>query len=257
MSNDGIAPPAMPPAREGQRPRPAKGPNTCLIAGAIGCLVVIALIVIAGVGGYFAVKGVITGLVDEYTDTEPAELPVVEVSDEELEALQARVAAFKAAVEGEEAPVPEDGTDVTAEVTAEAMAPGEALVLSERDINALIQNDPEWQQMKGKIYVSIEDDLVKGEVSFPLDELEFEMVKGRYFNGSATFNVHLRNGALFVTMDSATLRGTPVPDEFMAGLRAENLAKNYQQDPEFRKFLDKLDSIEVEDGTISITPAGP
>ncbi len=266
MSNDGIAPPGMPPVRQGPPPKPAKGPNTCLIAGAIGCLVVIALVVLVVVGGFFAVKGVITSMVDEYTETAPVELPAVAISDEELEALQARAAAFTKAVkgEGETAAEPVSGAAEGPEVTeiaeggaGEAAAPAEPLVLSERDINALIQHDPEWQALKGKVYVSIEDGLVKGEVSFPLDELEFEMVKGRYFNGSATFSVQLRNGVLFVTVDSATLKGSPVPEEFMAGLRAENLAKNMQQDPELREFLDKLERIEVEDGTITITPAAP
>ncbi len=64
----------------------------------------------------------------------------------------------------------------------EAGTASEPLVLSSDDLNALIEDKPE---MKGKIYVTVEGDEVKGRVSIPLGELGLPMVKGRYLNGKA------------------------------------------------------------------------
>ena len=52
----------------------------------------------------------------------------------------------------------------------EAGTPTEPLVLTSDDLNALIEENPDF---KGKIYVKIEGDEVKGQVSIPLDRLGF------------------------------------------------------------------------------------
>jgi len=208
--------------------------SACLKAGLIGCLVVAVIGVVALAAGYYVVKGWLGGLVEEYTDTQPVELPRVTMSDEDLAALQARVKAFKDAFDAGEA--------------------AEPLVLSSDDINALIQQEPDFQ---GAVYVAIEDDKVHGQISFPLDKLDIGMVKGRYLNAEATFNVFVRDGFLFVGLDSAQVRGKAIPETFMAEIRSENLAKDVTNDPEVRDVIRKIQSLEVADGHITITPKAP
>lgn len=197
----------------------------------IGCLGGIAALVFLVVAGILVARMVVTGLLENYTDTTPIELPTTEMSEEEYAALQERVDSFFDAVEA--------GT---------AMEP---LELSADDINALIQNDPNWKQLKGRVHISIEEDLVTGDVSMPLDMFGLE---GRYANGSSTFSIFLRNGTLYVHLDSLTVKGNTVPEEFMAEMRNENLAKDYARDPEVREWLNRFESIDVEDGIIRITP---
>ena len=68
---------------------------------------------------------------------------------EQRQVLKDRVEAFRKAVE--------------------AGTPTEPLVLTSDDLNALIEENPD---LKGKIYVKIEGDEVKGQVSIPLDKLD-------------------------------------------------------------------------------------
>ena len=68
---------------------------------------------------------------------------------EKRQALKDRVEAFRKAVD--------------------AGTPTEPLVLTSDDLNALIEENPE---LKGTIYVKVEGDEVKGQVSFPLDKLD-------------------------------------------------------------------------------------
>ena len=77
---------------------------------------------------------------------------------EKRQALKDRVEAFRKAVEA--------GTAT------------EPLVLTSDDLNALIEENAE---LKGKVYVKIEGDEVKGQVSIPLERLaDLPMFKGRY-----------------------------------------------------------------------------
>jgi hypothetical protein len=205
--------------------------SACLKAGLIGCLVVaVGGLVVLGIGFYVA-KGWISGLVEDYTDTQPMELPQVTLSDEDLAALQARVKAFKDAFDAGEAAPP--------------------LVLSGDEINALIQQD---EDLKHVVYVTIEGDRVRGQISVPLEQLGFEMVKGRYLNAQATFNVFVRDGFLFVGIDSAEVRGKAIPEEIMAEVRSQNFAKDATNDPEVRDVIRRIESLEVADGRIMIVP---
>ncbi|MEM0925653.1 MAG: hypothetical protein AAGJ83_06420 [Planctomycetota bacterium] len=188
-----------------------------------GCLAIVglfaALVICSGVGIYFFVKG----RFDKYTSTEPVELPTVVYDEEELEALRTRMKDFREKVDAGE-------------------VPEEDLVLTADDINAMISDNDDF---KGKVFVKIENDQVSGEVSFPLDFLP--VAKGRYFNGSATFDVSMEGGVLIVTAVDAEVNGEPVPEDFMAGVRRENLAKNLYSDPEQAEFMRQFEDISVEE----------
>lgn len=171
-----------------------------------------------GVGYWFLNKTIAT-----YTSEEPMEIEVVEYSEEDMAALKARMDAFNDAIDRGE-------------------VPKEDLVLTAADINALIADK---EEVRGKVFVRIEDGEIEGDVSFPLDGIP--MMDGRYFNGSATMDVTMDDGHLFVRAKEAEVNGAPVPEEFMTGLRDENLAKNVNRDPDQRKFLRKFQDIRVED----------
>ncbi|PAY20805.1 hypothetical protein CKO51_04220 [Rhodopirellula sp. SM50] len=176
-------------------------------------------ILCAGFGGYWLISSQIA----KYTSDTPVDLPTVEYSEEELAELDARVETFREKLDAGE-------------------TPEEDLVLTADDINALISKN---EDLKGKVYVKIENDQVEGDVSIPLDKLP--MGKGRYFNGSATFDVSMDGGVLIVTVDQAELNGEPVPEEFMQTMRQENLAKDVYKDPENAKFMSRFEDIRVED----------
>jgi hypothetical protein len=199
----------------------------------IGCLITIALLVVGGFITYAVVKSVLVGLMDEYTDTQPRNLPQVTMAESQAKAVCARVDTFLAALKADQAVAP--------------------LVLSGDDINALIKYHPAWNKMAGLAYVTIEGSKIKGEVSLQLDAIA-KQTKGRYLNGTGVISVQLVDGRMFIFLDSLEVKGKAVPEEFMKSFRSENLAKNANTDEKSAAAIAKFESITVQDGTIRIVP---
>jgi hypothetical protein len=194
----------------------------CIIASILAVLFVIFMAVIA-----FFTYRFVNKLVDEYTATAPRELPKLDMPAEKQQVLKDRVEEFKKAVE--------------------AGTPTEPLVLTSDDLNALIEDN---EELKGKIYVKVEGDEIKGQVSIPLDKLNVGMVRGRYLNGEADLKASLKDGVLIVTLDSIEVNGKRPPDEMMKGIREQNLAKDAYKDEKNANMIRKLESLEVKDGKI-------
>lgn len=199
----------------------------------IGCLGFLLLMVALGYLGYRGVKGVISGFVEEYTDTEPRALPEVLMNEEDARRVTAAFEDFKRAVKLDQ--------------------PTDPLVLTGDDINLLIHSDPSWKALKGKVYITIEGDNIRGEVSFPLDEIG-GFVKGRYLNGSAVFSVALLDGRLLVFVNAIEVKGEALPEAFMKQLRTENLAKDANENEDTAAFIEKLDAIFVKGSQLIIVP---
>jgi hypothetical protein len=194
----------------------------CIIASVLALLMVI-LVSVAVFFGYRFVSQ----LVDQYTSTTPRELPKVEMPAEQRQATKDRLEEFRKAVE--------------------AGSPTEPLVLTSDDLNALIDDNPD---LKGKIFVKIVGDEVKGEVSIPLERIGLSMVKGRYLNGEADLKASLSDGVLIVTLDSIEVNGQKPPENIMQGIRQENLAKDAYKDEKSASLMRKLESLEIKDGKI-------
>lgn len=210
-------------------PRPKR--RGCLFYGCLTCIV---LALITLLLAFLAVRAV-KNKVYAYTDGQPMQLPKVEMSDAEYQSLSQRVKTF-----------------------GEAMEQGkgaEPLILTERDINALLAKAANMQELADKVYVSVNGNQVKGQVSIPLSFLGW-LGRGRYLNGEATFNVSLENGVLIVTAQEVKVKGKPLPESFMTQLRRENLAKDAYNDPKNAEAIRKLDSIEVQDSKAIIKARG-
>jgi hypothetical protein len=208
-----------------------------------GCLTLVVLAVLLGIAGFFTVRyalGKVNAFVQQYTDTRPAVLPKVEIDPADYEKLTQRVDQFKAAADG---------------------GKGEAtLTLTAQDLNGLIANNADLAQLKGRLYVAIDGDQVKGQVSVPLAELAgvpgLSGLQGRYLNGSAALKVALSDGLLDVHIISLDVNGAPLPEQFLAALRGENLAKDATRDPKTAEALRRLESLEVKDGAVILKARG-
>ena len=205
----------------------------CWKYGGIGCLVII---IVAIIGGYFAykgIKGLLSEMTEKYTSTVQVDLPTVDASTEEVAAIVDRVDSFTNALQGDDLPEP--------------------LTLTSRDINILINNHPKWQELAGKVYVTIEGDQVKGEISLPLGEAG-KMFNGRFLNGSASFRLGMEPGRLLLFLDSAEVGGEKLPGEIITMLKERNLAEKTNERPDVAEMLKKLESINVKDGSLIISP---
>jgi len=210
-----------------QTAKPRRG---CFFYGCITGLVLLVIVLGALMVGLHYVKT----LVNRYTDTKPMELPTVQMSQAEAAQVKERFESFQQAVRERRATKP--------------------LVLSADDINALITSGGEQQAWKGKVYVSLDGDQLKGEVSVPLQDVGLSTFAGRYLNGSATFNLSFRDGRLSVTPQTILAKGQPLPDVFMQQIRKQNLAVALTNDPSVATVLKGLEQIQVKEGKLVIEP---
>ena len=198
----------------------------CVIASVLTVLLLIAL----GIGAFFAWR-FFSSIVQQWTATAPMELPKVPLSDDERIAVKERVASFRKALE--------EGTAV------------EPLVLTGDDINALIEENPDF---RGKVFARVDGDKLKAQVSIPLDNFEVAPLRGRYLNGEAELKASLSNGVLLVMLESLEVNGKKLPGRFLEEMREQNLAKDAYKDPKSAEMLRRFESLEIKDGKIILKP---
>jgi hypothetical protein len=208
----------------------AKPRRGCFFYGCITGLVLLVLVL----GGLMVGLHYVKKKINQYTDTQPMELPTVQMSQGEISSLKQRFEAFQQAVREQR--------------------PAQPLILTADDINALIGSSRDREALKGKFYVSLDGDKLKSEVSVPLREIGVGMFKGRYLNGSATFNLSFHNGALSVTPQTIMVKGKPLPEAFMQEIRKHNLAAAAADEPEAVAALRGLEDIQVKDGKLVVVP---
>jgi hypothetical protein len=229
---DPIPIPNPPPLPE--QPKKQRG---CWFYGCLS-LAIIALIGLVGTWmlARFAVKKA-SAMVQQYTSKTSAPIEKVTISQSDLKSLQGRVNSFNQTLNGEKG--------------------SRELVLSADEINALIQNDPEYKAVKGKLFVMLDGDQIRGKVSMPLDDFGPFKLKGDYLNGTATLTAALENGVLDVRLKDIQVGDNPLPAPILAELRKMNFAQDFQKDPDVKKSMDKLESIQVKDSKLILRSKEP
>jgi hypothetical protein len=201
----------------------------------IGCLTAFLIVCLLVGGMVFVAYHYTQKAFNAFTDTEAVALPTLDVSPEEEKAVVDRLEQF---------------TSVFAE---EGEASGQVLTLSGEDLNILLRRDSNLSQFHDAVYFSIENNTLLGQVSIPLEKLGLSIMKGRYVNGTASFSVSFVDERLLVFLESMSVKGNPVPEEFLSAMKGENLAKEFSGDPEFESTLAKIESIAIEDDHLKIT----
>ncbi|PCJ60634.1 MAG: hypothetical protein COA73_08070 [Candidatus Hydrogenedentota bacterium] len=197
-----------------------------------GCGILAVCTIIAVIVTVFGARYYMGQLQEKYTEDQPVNLPVIDLSEEEIEILLTRVDSFYEQLQ--------DGTAT------------EPLILDQNDLNSIIQFHPEFTTLSDKVYFTLDGDKVSGQVSVSLGDIP--MFGGRYFNGTADFDVSFENGIGKVFVLDATVKGESIPETYIAEARKENLASNMQQDPETQEVMNKIETIEIIDSKIIVTP---
>lgn len=198
-----------------------------------GLATVVLIVVLLGVYlGFRYAKGI----VNQLTDIRPMPLPSVHLPQAQMFQLHDRVDTFQDAVRDDE--------------------PAAPLELSGDELNALIETDPAFAALKNHIYVSIDGNQLRAQVSFPAEDLGLDALRGRFINASGVFDAALTNDQLRITAESLTAKGKPVPRHVMRRIAAQNLAAKFNEDPRAAAGLKRIRSIEVKNGKLIITPKG-
>jgi hypothetical protein len=183
----------------------------------------------------FTVYKTVGGTITAYTEETPQELPALTLSEEQSAAANEKIAQFEAALES--------GT-----------GPREFSFTGD-ELNVMLRSSEPGQFFGESIYVTIANGEVRGEVSFDLGTV-IPFLDGRYANGSATFDVYTEDGMLHVYVDSFQVKGEAASEEFMDGVRSQNMALEMADDPEFRAWIEKIEAIRVEGDRLIVTLVG-
>lgn len=197
-----------------------------------GCAGLVVLSIFGVIIVSVSLKLIFNNLRDTYTDDTAIELPRVDLENAEIDGLIERVDTYY--------------ENLTID---DPLAP---FTISEVELNALIQNHPEMEKFSEIIYVTLEGDLLNGQLSYPLDEVPG--LSGRYFNGHASFELVFENNNLNIYLAGAEVNGDPIPEDVIAEIRKENLANELYGEADIREVLNRIDNIEIRDGSIIITP---
>jgi hypothetical protein len=203
----------------------------CLFWGGIIAALLLLCFLLTIYAGYRYVKH----LVYQYTDSKPIEVATLRLSDAEITNVQARLKSFSEAMESNK--------------------PVGPLMLTADEINAVL--DHAFKTNTGpvpRLYFSFNEDRVQAQLSIPLDGVGWKMLRGRYFNGSGDLSFSLSNGKTILTVKSLSVKGKPVPEQWMQGIRNQNLADAWTNNPDFGNAFSHLESIQIHDGKLIIVP---
>lgn len=207
----------------------------------IGCLVVLIVAVVLGVVVFEFGKKALSGTVEEYTSEAPAEIDQPRVEPARAEDAIRRFDQFREEMR--------DGV------------PAEPLVLSEADLNALVQEHPSFSGIADSAVVRIEGDLLRSAVSVDLGDLEIPipflaaLVTDRYFNGEVTLGIDSSSGDPSLFIENVEVGGKALPQQVLNELKKEDLFKEMRSEPEFQKEFQKVEDIRIEGGRLIIVPA--
>ena len=198
--------------------------------GCLAGLVLLLMVVLGGLFGLYYAKR----MFKDFTDTKPAVFPPVRLSRPEIDQLQQRIDKYRQEVRQGKTTEP--------------------LKLSSDEINALIETDPDLKALKGKLYVTISGKQIDGQVSVPMETVGLPLFRGRYLNGTGTFDISLHNGRLRLHILSFLAKERRIPKVYMDEIRRHNFAEGINSDPRAAAALDWLADIKVEDGKMTLVP---
>ena len=163
-----------------------------------GCLLIIVFLVLLVVAFFVGV----------YTGTKPREIPQVQTSPEEQNAVRARWEEFDAGSRNETAtspaavPTPALAPEQTPGSVATPASPNR-IELTANDINQLISAS---RKARGKAFVSIDNDVARVQLTIPLEKLGF---RGHFLNGDFTVRAAPDKNPRNLQITKMSLTGVP------------------------------------------------
>jgi hypothetical protein len=170
-----------------QPPPPVSSGMGCFTKG---CLALVIAVVVLGVvligGGLFVVNRGI----NMFTATAPAQIQTRPATPAELQVAKAKLDSLRSAIRNR--------VETTIEFTAD-------------DINALLQNEPEFREARNHARVVIANSIVSLDVSAPLDSAQWSRLKARWFNGNIQFGFSYVDDNFNFDVRSAEANGYQFP----------------------------------------------
>lgn len=188
-----------------------------------GCLLIIVFLILL----------VIAFIVGVYVGTKPKEIPQVQTTVEEQDAVKARWDEFEAGSKSEPVmtpvPVPppppapdEPPPPEVTPVPVETPPPANRIELTANDINNLISSS---RKARGKGFVSIDNNVARVQINYPLDKLG---LRGHYLNAELAVRPSPDRNPHNLQITKVSLTG--VPDAVVNTLLGSHSAQSYVDD---------------------------
>ncbi len=209
-----------------------------------GCITVVVLVMLLGLGvgvlGWYTFRNF-----PAFISQNPVAIRTYPATEEEYQAVIGRYTDFiKALNKGEAA----------------------TFTLSENDLNTLIARDPEFKDVRGKVYLTIDKDEIIAETSFPIPEDRRRFGSGSrdrgYFNGRVRFAVSFSGGELTMFVRKIeSMDGKPMSDLLISLLNKMDIGQGFTQSMHdarrkgepWAEAMSRVQKIIVEDGKIVAT----
>lgn len=184
-----------------------------------GCLLIVLLLVLLAAAFFVGV----------YTGTKPVEIPQVETSEDEQNAVRARWNEFEAASRNEPdlsppvstpPPAPEEApTPDAAPAPVPTPPSANRIELTASDINQLIAGS---RRARGKAFVSIDNNVARVRISVPLDKVGFA---GRSLNGEFAVSPPADRSPRNLQVSQVSMSG--LPDGMVESLLGSRSVQSY------------------------------
>ncbi len=171
----------------GYPPPPRQGMG-CFAKGCLTVVVVVMLLImLSGIAGWYFFRNF-----PSFISQKPVAIHTYQATDEQYQEVVGRYKAF-----------------------VQALNAGQAATfsLSGDDLNTLIARDPEFKNVRGKMYFDVKDGEIVAETSFPIDDKNRPGQTQGYFNGRVFFTASYSGGeATMHVRKVESLDGKPMSD---------------------------------------------
>lgn len=193
-------------------------------------------------GVYFGTRQAVRYAIENYTTNAPTTIPHLQIPVQQQRSLANALARqFEAA--------------------ANHQGPAE-IVIDEQQLNSLVAQAPDLRAYDRHVYLQPDGNDLKAFISLPLDQFkpwqEFARrmggtnYTGRYLNGIAYLDLSLTNGLLKIAPKKMVLNAKTLPDQFLKQFPWEAITHPINEDTNFQSALQRVESIEVENGKVRI-----
>lgn len=197
-----------------------------------GCLTVIFVVVILGGIIGFGFWFVFKYLKDSYTAPSPIKIERMQISKDEIDSVQKSFEDLKRNIESNDKAFTH--------------------VITTRDVQAILQHDPETAQIADMASVEIKGEEIHAKWSVPIP---FPFFGIRFFNGEGYGSVsYEREGGFKCNLRDVMVNGNPLSSD-MANKFCENaplIDSNIPEGDEDDPFLKRVESVTIKDGRIEI-----
>jgi hypothetical protein len=216
--------------------RPASKGSGCA-APLLAVVLTIGFLVLGGT--FYVIRLASDKIIAQISQPAPGSLPALGLSPERVQDAQGRVREFGQAMEKDQH--------------------GATMVLRGQELQGVLAALPEedWKPFKDRIFISMEEDHIRCDVSFPVPRILLKEYPGKYINGHVVAKIrNTPDGQVQVFVESAKLGDLDVPRDVLKGnaFTLMDLGGDGKKGAEaLQRFVQKVSKVEIVGGTLQAT----